>query len=108
MLFGAIERKSVDLGCEVLAINGVSDHVHVAVRIPPTLAVTEWAKHVKGVSSRELNVALGTEAERFRWQDGFGVLTFGAKNLDLVLNYIHQQKQHHQQQTLEPYLERIE
>ncbi len=41
----------------------------------------------------------------FHWQSSYGVLTFGAKNLDFVVAYIQNQKTHHAQNQLERYLE---
>lgn len=46
--FEAIRSKSEALNCEVIAVNGMPDHVHVAVSIPPMLTVTYWVKNVKG------------------------------------------------------------
>lgn len=108
ILFHTIRHKSTELGCELLAVNAVNDHVHTAVRIPPSVAVKDWAKLVKGVSSREINTALGSTSERFRWQEGYGVLTFGARNIAFVTDYIVNQKTHHAQNQVQPYLERVE
>jgi REP element-mobilizing transposase RayT len=107
ILYAAIEKKSEELGCPVLAINGVSDHIHVAVNIRPGIAVGQWAGTVKGVSSRTLNSTFEL-TERFRWQPGYGVLTFGARRLSFVQDYIARQKDHHANGELEPYLEQIE
>lgn len=108
VVFEAVSRKSASIGCEVLAINGMPDHVHVAVRMPPTMAIADWVKSVKGVSSRELNTVLPESHARFRWQQGYGVLTFGAKNLDFVVGYIRNQKGHHTDDDLYTYLERVD
>ncbi|MBK8024788.1 MAG: IS200/IS605 family transposase [Chloroflexi bacterium] len=50
-----IQRKSRSLDCTVHAINGAGDHIHVAVSIPPKLAIADWARQVKGLSAREVN-----------------------------------------------------
>jgi len=44
----------------------------------------------------------------FYWQDEYGVLSFGEKNLSSVVRYIHNQKQHHADGTLIAAMERIE
>lgn len=107
-IFGAIERKSVDMGCQVLAINAAFNHIHVAVMIPPTLTIADWVKNVKGVSSHEANAVIPNADSRFRWQNGFSVHTFGEKNLPLVSDYIRRQKEHHGSGKLFPNLEQIE
>lgn len=63
---------------------------------------------MKGVSTHEVNARDADTERRFAWQSGYGVLTFGVKALDYVVNYVNNQKEHHAQDRLESYLERIE
>lgn len=105
VLFDAIRQKGHELGCDVLAINGISDHVHAAVSIPPTLTIADWMKHIKGASSRVINESQMETTARFRWQRGYGVLTVGERHLPMVLEYITKQKEHHSKGTLYAALE---
>lgn len=43
-----------------------------------------------------------------QWQHGYGVVSFGTKDLDWVMNYIHNQEKHHKKGTIVDRLERIE
>jgi putative transposase len=106
LLLDAIEQQSIKLKCPVVAINAVSDHVHVAVCIPPSMSVSQWVSKVKGFSSRLVNETYPDT--KFQWQEGYGVLTFGTKNLPFVKQYIQNQKEHHQNQSLYPHLEQTE
>ncbi|MBI5957720.1 MAG: IS200/IS605 family transposase [Chloroflexi bacterium] len=108
IIFAAITQKSTQIDSPVLAINGVADHIHVVTSISTSLAVAEWVRNVKGISAHQVNAMFPDLNCHFRWQQGYGVLTFGAKMLPLVIDYVAQQKAHHQQNTLEPYLEREE
>jgi putative transposase len=108
VLFEAIRSKSDELHCLILAANGTADHVHVAATIRPSLSVGDWVGQIKGASSHAVNLAFTDLAAKFRWQDDYGVVTFGAKNLPMVLSYIENQKAHHKAGTLEKYLERSE
>jgi putative transposase len=108
IIFHVVRDKTAELGGEMLAVNAVSDHVHVAVTIPPKVAVAEWVKRAKGVSAYEINQRFPDSLDPFRWQDGYGVLTFGAKNLDTVVSYIQRQKEHHAHNDLLAYLEQVE
>lgn len=108
VVFETIKRKSADMSCEIIAINGVADHIHVAVSIPPKVAVAEWVRNVKGLSAHEINERFPNLSTHFRWQNSYGVLTFGAKNLPFVIDYIENQKIHHADQTLQPYLEQVD
>lgn len=102
----AIEQQSVKLKSPIVTLNAVTDHVHVAVCIPPSVAVSQWVSKVKGFSSRAMNETYPDTS--FQWQEGYGVLTFGTKNLPLVKAYIENQKEHHRNQTLYAHLEQIE
>ena len=104
----AATEKSEALECPVQAINSVADHVHVAVSIPPKVAVAEWVRNIKGITAHEINTMFPDLETRFRWQRSYGVLTFGAKMLPTVTDYIERQKEHHAANTLEAYLEQIE
>jgi putative transposase len=42
----------------------------------------------------------------FHWQDEYGVLSFGEKNLPAVVRYIQNQKHHHADGTLNEAMER--
>lgn len=108
VIFQAIRSKSEDLKCPILAINGISDHVHVAVSIRPSLAVADWIGKIKGVSSREVNLAFADLKEKFRWQEAYGVLTFGTRNRSFVVSYVENQKEHHRAGNLQPYLEQVD
>ncbi len=108
VLFDAIRSKSDELHCPILAVNGVADHLHAAVSIRPSLAVGDWIGQIKGASSHAVNLAFSDLDSKFRWQESYGVVTFGTKNLPMVLSYIEQQKEHHRTGDLQAFLEQIE
>lgn len=56
------ESEAIGKGCQVLAINGIPDHVHLVVTIPSTVAIADLVKQVKGVSSHFMNETLKPEA----------------------------------------------
>lgn len=108
IIFRTIQSKSQLLGCPVLTINGIADHIHVAVNIPPKVAPAEWARNVKGFSAHEVNASFPNLLTTFRWQTSYGLLTFGEKTLPFITDYIVHQKERHAAKLLEPYLERTE
>jgi putative transposase len=103
----AIRRKAISFpGVIVHALDGVENHVHIAISIPPTLRISDFIGQVKGYSSHAINeVFRGTE--RFEWQAGYGVLSFGTGNLSWVVHYILNQKSHHAQHKTFDRLERV-
>ena len=108
LIIESAQAKSAALECPILAINMVEDHVHVAVSILPKIPVAEWVRNIKGITAHEINQTLPDLPERFRWQQGYGVLSVGLQTLPIVIAYIERQKEHHAQQTLDPYWERID
>ena len=83
------------------AVGGVADHIHLAVSVRPTIDLDKWIGQLKGASSHEMGKAL-------QWQSGYGVVSFGTKDLKWVVNYILNQKQRHTNGTVHDRLERIE
>ena len=99
-LYGYMIGKADYLGCIVHAINGTEDHVHLVASIPPTIAIADFAKQIKGSSSHYRNQAIATSGERFQWQVGYGVFSLGSQQLDRAVAYVKNQKQHHAQNRL--------
>ena len=106
-LYRAITAKAQDMGGFVHAIGGIEDHVHLGVSIPPKLAPAKFIGDVKGNSSPSVKHVIKPDFE-FYWQDEYGVLSFGEKNLSAVVRYIHNQKQHHADGTLIAEMEQMD
>lgn len=94
-LYGVIRHKSEALGSYVLAVNGIADHVHVVVSIPPKLALASYVQHIKGSSSWFVNHKM-KPAKKLFWQGDYGAYTIGERHLAPVIRYVENQKQHHQ------------
>ncbi len=107
ILFTFIAKKASGLGIRLYAIGGVSDHVHLIVSAPPTLAISTIVKELKGASAHCLNHSGGMEGS-FAWQRGYGALTIGERHLDVVIAYVKGQKEHHAQTSTNAWLERFE
>ena len=107
-IYDAITQKSDQLHCILLAVNSVADHIHIAIRIPPHVAVAKWVGDAKGLSTYALNGNFSDFESAFKWQEGYGVVTFGEKNLPYVAKYIANQQEHHQSGRIVDKLERID
>lgn len=105
-LYRSIEAEAVGMGCTVLALNGVPDHVHLLVRLPSTLTVANLVKQVKGVSSHLVNENLAP-GSGFRWQGYYGAFTISRWDVDRIKVYIRHQKEHHKANDLVPELEEM-
>ena len=97
-----IQSEAERLGVTVLAIGGLTDHVHFVVQIPANLSISDLMKQVKGVSSRfALSELVGKEnlLPYFGWQEGYSVFSLSRSHLDKVIPYVRNQRQHHADQT---------
>lgn len=106
-LYPCIVAKCADLKCEVIAIGGMPDHVHLLVRFATTLTVAALLKEVKGSSSHLVTHEIAPD-EFFKWQGAYGVFTVGKDDVSAVAAYVHAQKTHHASQTVEPNWERCD
>lgn len=89
-----IESETQRLGCVILAIGGVQDHIHLLVKIPPRISPLKMMHQVKGVSSHFIHERQLAD-ESFRWQEGYGVFSVGCNEVQCVMAYITNQKRHH-------------
>ena len=93
----------------VFAIGAMPDHAHLAVSIPPAIAVAEFMRLIKGASSHLINKVSALSAHQtFAWQAEYGVFTFGERSLNDVRDYVMNQRKHHAEGSLLPNFERLQ
>jgi putative transposase len=79
---------------KMLAINGMPDHIHIAIGLKPTCCISDLVREIKKSSTtfmREVH-----KKGNFNWQEGYGAFSCGYSALDDLIMYIQHQKQHHQ------------
>ncbi len=82
------------------AIGGIPNHIHLAASFYPPFEIDRWIGEMKGASSHEFGKAL-------QWQKGYGVVSFGTRDLAWVVDYVRNQKERHRVGNLSDRLERI-
>ena len=73
-----------------------ADHVHLCVRIPPKMAVSEFMGYLKGKSALMIydrHPELGNKFERDFWARGYYVSTIGNVNEETIRKYIKEQQE---------------
>ncbi len=88
---GGIAREN---GMKPIRIGGMPDHIHMAVGLPPTLAVSKALQQIKGGSSKWIKETFPT-MRGFGWQDGYGAFAVSKSNLPTLTAYIEKQREHH-------------
>jgi putative transposase len=78
----------------LLEIGGMPDHVHLLAKFRTDIAVATMVKKIKGKSSKWRN-DMRHQAERFKWQEGYGAFSVSESLVKKVRNYIHTQEEHH-------------
>jgi putative transposase len=94
-------------GVYIHEIGGIETHVHLCVSIPPTLLISEFIGQLKGASAHETNQKLADGRKLLEWQTGYGVVSFGTKDLEWVKAYVRNQRERHARGAVEDRLERI-
>jgi len=75
-----------------IIINGVEDHAHVLLSLPPDLSVSDTMRFVQANSSRWIKQRFG---KPFAWQKGYGAFSVSRSNVEAVAKYIRDQESHH-------------
>ncbi len=97
-LYKHVKEQLHELGCNVKIINGIHDHVHLLFLQNPQKAITEIIKQIKGNTSHWMNSSNLTSG-KFAWQAGYAAFSVSESQLEKVINYIKNQKQHHAKKT---------
>ena len=85
-------------GCQVLCVGGTEDHIHVLLMFSKTETVAHVIEEMKRNSSRWIT-KLSPKYEKFAWQGGYAVFSVSQSQVDTVINYIGNQKEHHKKQS---------
>src|SRR5580704_8680296 len=80
---------------ELVEINSVADHSHLLVRLPPTRAVADVLRLIKGSSSKWANETF-RRGPTFAWQEGYAAFTVSQSQVPRIQAYIRGQEEHHQ------------
>lgn len=91
---GIIQNK----GHKLIAINTMPDHIHILIGMKPETSLSELVRDVKANSSKWINEKKFIKA-KFHWQEGFGAFSYSHSQLDEVIHYIKEQKEHHKRRT---------
>ena len=80
-------------GVYVHEIGGIETHLHLCISVAPTMPISDLVGTLKGSSSHEANQKLGHKV--LEWQTGYGVVSFGTRDLDWVKKYVKNQRDRH-------------
>jgi len=89
---------------KMLAINGVSDHIHFLIGMRPSCRLSDLVREIKKASNGFINEKKFSRF-KFNWQEGYGAFSYSHSAMDNVIAYIGNQKEHHRKKSFkEEYL----
>ena len=88
--------------CQVVRINSMPDHIHILFRMSKNHPIAHVMQIIKQDSSKWMKKKGYSD---FKWQIGYGAFSVSPYNLNIVSNYIANQKEHHKKKSL---LEEVE
>lgn len=101
VMAGLINHKGVKL----YAIYCMPDHTHILVSLKPSQLLSDLVRDIKTASTSFINNKNVIKG-KFEWQNGFGAFSHNHSQIDSVVRYILNQKEHHQIKTFkDEYLE---
>jgi REP element-mobilizing transposase RayT len=88
---GGIVRSK---GGRLLSIGGTQDHLHIAVKLKPTEAVSKTIGELKGNLSKWINDNKFLNGY-FSWQAGYAAFSVSESQVGELIAYIETQQEHH-------------
>lgn len=79
-----------------IAIGGMSNHIHLLLRIPPVVPLAEAIQKLKANSSRWMG-----EQREFQWQEGYAAFSVSPSSAEKVKIYVRRQEEHHRNRGFE-------
>ena len=92
-----MRRTAAGLGVRLIALESDGDHLHLMIAHPPSLALSEIVRRLKGASSRLVRQARLPEVIRKLWgkafwSPSFFVVSCGGAPLEIVKAYVENQQ----------------
>ena len=93
-LYSYLGQICKEWGCPPIKIGGYSDHVHIIVKLSKKITIIKLLEEVKKSSSKWMKTK-GKKYTSFYWQDGYAAFSVNPKQVEVVIRYISNQKEHH-------------
>ena len=88
------------LNCQPIKIGGYDDHVHILCMLSKTITLSGLLEKVKSHSSKWIKT-VDAGLQNFYRQDGYGAFSVNPAQIENVIRYISNQRDHHSAMTFE-------
>lgn len=82
---------------QILAVNGMPDHIHILFGLDPAVALSDLVRELKKATTAFIQNK-GFCVSKFQWQAGYGGFSYSKWDREKLIQYVLNQKEHHQQQ----------
>jgi len=89
-----------NLECQPLKVGGYKDHIHILCMLSKKITLVKLMEELKSHSSKWIKTK-GDSYRNFYWQDGYGAFSVNPSEVDVVIEYISRQKEHHSKKTFQ-------
>ncbi len=88
------------LECQVLVVGGYIDHIHILCMLSKKITIMKLLEELKSHSSKWIKTK-GDAYTNLYWQNGYGAFSVNPSEVEIVKNYIANQKEHHSKKTFQ-------
>jgi REP element-mobilizing transposase RayT len=86
--------------CNPIRVGGYNDHVHICCLLSRKITQSKLMEELKKQSSKWIKTK-GKAYSEFYWQDGYALFSVNPSELENVVKYIEEQKEHHTKRTFQ-------
>ena len=99
-LYSYIGGICKQLDCYPIKIGGFIDHVHILCMLSKKVPLVKLLEEITAHSSKWIKTKDDTFS-KFYWQNGYGAFSVNPDEIDKVIAYIENQKEHHSKKTFQ-------
>ncbi len=99
-LYSYIGGICKQLECYPIKIGGYIDHIHILCMLSKKIPLMKLLEEIKAHSSKWIKTKDDT-LKKFYWQNGYGAFSVNPYEVDKVIAYIENQKEHHRKKTFQ-------
>jgi len=97
-LFAYTVKIIQEMDSKCLVLNGTMNHVHLLISLSKSSTLSKLVELIKKRSSKWIKTK-GVKFQNFYWQNGYGAFSIGESNVENLIKYINNQKEHHKKRT---------
>ena len=99
-LYSYTGRICKEMECQPIKIGGYTDHIHILCMLSKKIALMKLLEEVKSHSSKWMKTK-GEILKKFYWQNGYGAFSVNPSQVNIVIAYIENQKEHHKRRSFQ-------